>query len=62
MSICSSSVSVNFIVETFDCASTTRQQRPLEEIALDASASGVQIVDDIDQPANILNEIYWFVA
>jgi hypothetical protein len=62
MSSCSSGVSFNFLVETFDEGPTTRQQHPLKSTALDASALVVQILDDIHEAADVLNEIYGFVA
>src|SRR5688500_2300697 len=46
---CSSGLSTRRSVETMCCASTARHKRAVALAALDATACGVQVLDDTDQ-------------
>src|SRR5690606_346657 len=59
---CSSTESTSFSVETWCCASTSRQQVPLRSRASDDSASSVHVLDDIHQPGHGLNKRQGFTA
>src|SRR6185503_21386632 len=54
--LCSSTVSTSFKVETRCCASTSRQQVPERGRASDDSAAGVQVLDDIHETWNGLDQ------
>ena len=55
-SSCSATESTSYKVDTWCCASTSRQQVPASACESDDSAAGVQVLDDIHQSGNGLDK------